>query len=51
MYGLEPADIYYETTDTKPRPSVMHEEMSDSLQENLRFLDASPQVALCFLFH
>lgn len=44
MNGLEPAAIYYETVDTKPRRSVMHEELSDSLQENLRFLGASPQV-------
>jgi Protein of unknown function (Hypoth_ymh) len=33
MNGLEPADIFYEITDSKNRRLVMHEELLDSIQE------------------
>ena len=41
MNGLKPADILYETTDTKPRPSVMHEEITDSLHEQSEIVEVS----------
>ena len=41
MNGLKPADILYETTDTKPTPSNMHEEITDSIREQSEIVEVS----------
>ncbi len=41
MNGLKPADILYEITYTKPRPSVVHEEIEDSLLEQSEITEVS----------